>query len=61
MQERNDRRSAKYGHLRAAAAKRAEEAQRIAGANSRSKERPPELTAVALEGELIWHCLDELA
>ena len=50
VQERKDRLSAKYGHLRAAAAERAEEAQRIAEANRRSKERPPELTAVALEG-----------
>ena len=50
VQERKDRLSAKYGHLRAAAAERAEEDQRIAEANRRSKERPPELTAVALEG-----------
>jgi hypothetical protein len=50
VQERKDRLSAKYGHLRAAAAKRAEEDQRIAEANRRSKERAPELTAVALEG-----------
>ena len=42
MQERKDRLSAKYGHLRAAAAERAEEDQRIAEANRRSKERPPE-------------------
>jgi hypothetical protein len=42
--------SAKYGRLKAAAARRAEEAQRIAEANRRSKERPPELTAVALAG-----------
>ena len=32
--------SAKYGHLKAAAAGRAEETQRIAEANRRSKERP---------------------
>jgi hypothetical protein len=50
LQERKDRLSAKYGHLRAAADRRAEEAQRIAEANRRSKERPPELTAVALAG-----------
>jgi hypothetical protein len=37
VQERNDRLSAKYGHLRAAAAERAEEDQRIAEANRRSK------------------------
>jgi hypothetical protein len=42
VQERKERRSAKYGHLRAAAAERAEEAQRIAEANRRSKERPPD-------------------
>jgi hypothetical protein len=48
VQERKERKSGKYGHLRAAAAERAEEAQRIAEANRRSKERPPELTAVAL-------------
>ncbi len=42
VQERKDRRSAKYGHLRAAADERAEEARRIAEANRRSKERPPE-------------------
>jgi hypothetical protein len=40
VQERKDRQSAKYGHLRAAAAERAEEDQRIAEANRRSKERP---------------------
>jgi hypothetical protein len=37
VQERKDRLSAKYGHLRAAAAGRAEEDQRIAEANRRSK------------------------
>jgi hypothetical protein len=42
VQERKDRLSAKYGHLRAAVAERAEEDQRIAEANRRSKERPPE-------------------
>jgi hypothetical protein len=31
--------SAKYGHMKAAAARRAKEAQRIAEANRRSKER----------------------
>ncbi len=40
VQERKDRLSAKYGHLRAAAAERAEEDKRIAEANRRSKERP---------------------
>jgi hypothetical protein len=50
VQERKDRLSAKYGHLRAAAARRAEESPRIAEANRRPKERPPELTAVALMG-----------
>jgi hypothetical protein len=40
VQERKDRRSAKYGHLRAAAAERAEEDQHIAEANRRSRERP---------------------
>jgi hypothetical protein len=40
VQERKDRLSAKYGHLRAAVAERAEEDQRIAEANRRSKERP---------------------
>ena len=39
-----------HGHLRAAAAKRAEEDQRIAEANRRSKERRPKSTAVALMG-----------
>jgi erythromycin esterase-like protein len=42
VQERKDRLSAKCGHLRAAAAQRAEVDQRIAEANRRSKERPPE-------------------
>jgi hypothetical protein len=40
VQERKGRRSAKYGHLRAAVAGSAEEDQRIAEANRRSKERP---------------------
>jgi hypothetical protein len=40
VQERKDRLSAKYGHLRAAVAEHAEEDQRIAEANRRSKERP---------------------
>jgi erythromycin esterase-like protein len=40
VQERMDCRSAKYGHLRAAAAERAEEARRLGEANRRSKERP---------------------
>jgi hypothetical protein len=39
-QERKGRPSAKYGHLRAAVAGSAEEDQRIAEANRRSKERP---------------------
>ena len=42
VHEQKDRRSAKCGYLRAAAAERAEEDQRIAEANRRSKERPPE-------------------
>jgi hypothetical protein len=40
VQERKDRRSAKYCHLRAAAAKGAKEDQRIAETNRRSEERP---------------------
>jgi hypothetical protein len=40
VQERKDRRAAKYGHLRAAATERTEEAERVAEANRRSKERP---------------------
>jgi erythromycin esterase-like protein len=40
VQDRKDRLSDKYGHLRTAAAERAEEDQRIAEANRRSKERP---------------------
>jgi hypothetical protein len=65
VQERKDRLSAKYGQLRAAAAARAKEDQRIAEANRRSKERPPELTAVALEGaggdaQVITVALDEV-
>jgi hypothetical protein len=40
--EREAHLSAKYGHLRPAAAERAVEDQRIAEANRRSKERPPE-------------------
>jgi erythromycin esterase-like protein len=42
VQERKDRPSAKYGHLRAAVVERAEKDQRIAEANRRSKERPTE-------------------
>ena len=42
VQERKGRPSTKYGHLGAAAAQRAEEDQRIAEANRRSTERPPE-------------------
>jgi integrase len=38
VQKRKDRLSAKYGHLSAAAAERAEEDQRIVEANRRSKE-----------------------
>jgi hypothetical protein len=42
VQERKDSLSAKYGHLRAAAGGRVEEAKRIAEANRRSKQRPTE-------------------
>jgi hypothetical protein len=40
VQERKDRLSAKYGHLKAAAEERQRERERIAQANRRSKERP---------------------
>jgi len=48
--EREAHLSAKYGHLKAAADARQHERERIAEANRRSKERPPELTAVARMG-----------
>ena len=50
MQEREAHLSAKYGHMKAAADARQHERERIAEVNRRSKELPPELTAVALEG-----------
>jgi hypothetical protein len=40
VQERKDRLSAKYGHLRAAADERQHKRERIAEDNRRSKERP---------------------
>ena len=65
MQEREAHLSAKYGHLKAAADERQHERERIAEANRRSKERPPELTAVALMGvdrdaQVITVAVDEI-
>ena len=50
MQEREAHLSAKYGHLKAASDERKRERERIAEVTRRSKERQPELTAVALMG-----------